>query len=337
MVGSLLVLLVVGALLTGLAAWMRRNRPELLHAAPADEAPPRRISLLMEAIGYIGTILVLAGAIAFAQQNWQDISEAVRFTILLVVTGIFLGVGALVRPSTEPALRRLAAVMWAVSVAAFAGAAAMANVLLDTSGKTPFLTIATPTGAYAVVLWLLQRHGLQQAIAFGTSCVAVASVINFVVTDVSGWMISVPLWAMGAAWAAAGQWRLVDPWFVAMPLGLLVALVAPATIERPSALRFGLGIATATVVMTFAVVAKVTPALAMSSVVQLAYVISAVTYYFGDSLGVPASLAIVGLLILAMAAAAARWHWFGRRPPPSSPGTGEPAEHSSARELQPHR
>jgi len=334
MFGSLLVLLVVGAMIAGFVTWLRQHGPDVTPAA-ADAARPRQISLLMEAIGYIGSILVLAGAFAYAQQHWDDISEAGRLAILAVATGVFLGIGAVLRSSTEPALRRLAVVAWAVSVAAFAGSIAMLNLLLDTSGKTPFLTIATSTAAYAVVLWRLHRHGIQQAVAFGASCVGVASIVNYVVTDASGWMIVLPLWGMGVAWAAAGWWRRVEPWFVAFPLGLLVALVAPVTIDQPSGLRFGLGIATASSVMAFAVVAKLTPALAMGSVAELGYVIGAVTYYFGDTLGVPASLAIAGLLILGMAAAAARWHWFGRRPPPPPSEAADRAEQSRPGELTP--
>ena len=336
MIGSLVALLVVGAVVAGFVAWTRQNRPGLPPAPAAVSTQPRRISLLMEAVGYIGTILVLAGAFAFAQQHWSDISEAGRLTTLAVATAVFLGIGAVVGSSAEPALRRLAAVTWAVSVAAFAGSAGMVNLLLDTSGKTPFVTIATSTAAYAIVLWLLRRHGVQQTVAFGASCVAVASLVNFAVTDASGWMIAVPLWAMGVAWAATGAWRRVEPWFVAVPSGLLVALVTPATIERPSGLRFGLGIATASAVMTVAVIAKFAPALAMGSVADLGYVIGAVTYYFGDTLGVPASLAIAGLLILALAAAAARWHWFGRRRPPAPPtGVDDRTAPARPRELTP--
>lgn len=195
MIGPLALLLVVGAVVAAIAAWMRRRRPE--QSATEAGAPPRRISLLTEAIGYIGTILVLAGAVAFAQQHWNDITEGVRLAMLAVVTVVFLGIGGLVLSSTEPALRRLAAVTWVISVAAFAGSAAMVNVLLATSGKAPFLTIATSTAVYAVVLWVLHRHGVQQAVAFGASCVGVASVVNYVITDPAGWMIVVPLWVMG--------------------------------------------------------------------------------------------------------------------------------------------
>ena len=334
MIGLLVVLLVIGALVAGFAAWTRQNRTGLPRPTTAD-LPPRRISLLMEAVGYIGTILVLAGGFAFAQQHWTDISEGGRFAILAVGTGIFLGIGVFVRSSTEPALRRLAAVTWAVSVAVLAGALGMLNLLLDTSGKTPFLTISTPTAAYAVVLWLVSRHGVQQVVAFAASCVAVASIVNYLITDARSWMIALPLWTMGIGWAAAGWWRRVEPWFVAVPIGLLVALVAPATMDPPSGLRFGLGIATATTVMTFAVVVKFAPALAMGAVAELGYVIGAVTFYFGDTLGVPASLSIAGLLILVMAAAAAHWRWFTRRPTTSAAGE-DVIEGSRPRELMPH-
>lgn len=331
MIGSLVLLLIVVAVVAGIAAWMRQHRPEVPAPAAAEVVQPRRISLLTEAIGYIGTILVLAGAFAFARQHWTQITEGGRLAILAGASAVFLGIGALVLSSTEPALRRLAAVTWAVSVAAFAGSAGMVNMLLDTSGKTVFLTIATSTAAYAVILWVLHRHGVQQAVAFGASCVGLASIVNYLITDARGWMIAVPLWAMGIAWAAAGWWRRVVPWFVAFPLGLLVALITPATIDQPSGLRFGLGIATATTVMTLAVVARFTPALAMGAVAELGYIIGAVTFYFGDTLGVPASLAIAGLLILTMAAVATRWHWFGgsQQPPPSSPPEdGGPSEQS---------
>lgn len=317
MIGSLVLLIVVGAVVAGIAAWMRQRQPGAPVPVEVEGVARRRIPVLTEAVGYIGTILVLAGASAYARDHWKDISEGGRLAILVAGTAFFLGIGALVLESTEPALRRLAAVTWAVSVATFAGSVGMINVLLHTGGKTPFLTIATSTAAYAVTLWALHRHGVQQAVAFGASCVALASIVNFVVTDARAWMMAVPLWALGVGWAAAGWRHRIEPWFVAVPLGLLVALIAPATISEPSGLRFGLGIATATTLMTLAVIAGFTPGLAMGAVAELAYVIGAVTFYFGDTLGVPASLAITGLLVLSMAAAATHWHWFGghRQPP----------------------
>jgi len=158
---------------------------------------------------------------------------------------------------------------------------------------------------------------------------SVASVVRFVVHDPAAWMIAVPFWAIGLARAAGGWWRRIAPWFIAVPLGLLVALIAPAPIES-SGVKFSLGIATAGMVMALSVMAKFTPGLAIASVALLGYVIGAVTYYFGDTLGVPASLSIAGLLILVLAAVAMRWHWFSRKPRVEIPKSPEASDLPSA-------
>lgn len=339
--GSLISLLVLVAVIGGIAIWVQRSRPEsgrVGAATAAGEAPPKRISLLTEAVGYVGTILVLAGASAAIGQRWDEVSTAWRLVILGAATLLFLGIGWLIRSSAEPAFQRLTGVTWAVSVAAFAGSAAVVNQFYDTSGETAFLTITTTSTGYAAVLWWVHQHAIQQAALFTGVLLSWASIVVFANPEqnMDTPLIAVPLWAIGLTWAAGGWWRRLAPWFVAVPLGLLVALIAPAFIGEYNALRFSLGIATAATVMALGVVAKFTPGLAMASAALLGYVIGAVTYYFGDTLGVPASLTIAGLLILTLAAVATRWHWFGRTHPPAegSPSAGDssspPAEHHRA-------
>jgi hypothetical protein len=223
-----------------------------------------------------------------------------------------------------------------VSVAAFAGSAVVVNLSYGTSPETAFLTTAATTTTYAAVLWLVHQHAIQQAVLFAGVVVSTVAIILRTVDSPAAWMIAVPLWAIGVAWAAAGWWRRITPWFVAVPMGLLVALITPMPIES-SAVRFGLGIGTAAAVMAFSVVAKFVPGLAMASVAMLGYVIGAVIYYFGDTLGVPASLTIAGLLILSLAAVATRWHWFSRKQPPvptpapsGSDTSSTPTEHHLA-------
>jgi hypothetical protein len=317
---SILLLLVLAAII-GTAIWVRRSRSTgEWDAGPGAAAPDRRISLLAEAVGYLGTILLLAGASAAIGERWEDISTEWRLVILAITTLLFLAVGVLSRSSSEPAFRRLTGVVWALSVAGFAGGAAEVSEYFDAPARTAFLAIAVPSTAYAAALWMLHRHAIQQAVLFGGVLLSAAAVVVRAVDEPKSWMVAVPLWAMGLAWAAAGWWRQIEPWFVAVPLGLSVALIAPAAIAETSGLRFGLGLATGGAVMAMSVLAAFTPGLAMGAVAVLGYAIGAVTYYFGDTLGVPASLTITGLLVLTLAAAATRSHWFGRtRPPVSRP------------------
>lgn len=322
MIGPMILLLLLVVIIGGVGFWVQQSRPQTRLAGALTtvvEPHPVRVPLLLEAVGYVGTILVMAGVIAAIGQQWEEIGTPGRLALLSVATLVFLGIGLLIRSSAEPAFQRLTSITWAASVAAFAGTIAVINQFSDTSAKTAFVTIATTSTVYAVVLWLFHKHAIQQAVLYLGVLFSTASIISFAVHDLVAWMIAVPLWAIGMAWAAAGWWRRLTPWFVAVPLGLLVALIAPATIDEPTGLRFALGIGTAATIMAFSVVAKFTPGLAMASVALLGYVIRAVTYYFGDTLGVPASLSISGLVILTLAAVAMRWHWFTPKQPPAIP------------------
>ena len=309
-----LLLIAVG----GVALWAQHSRQEAAggNAAGPDQ-PPRRVPLLAEAVGYIGAILVLAGLSVAVSKRWEDIPTGARLAILGSTTLVLLGIGWLIRESLEPALARLAGVTWAVSVATFAGSAAVVNQFYDTSSETAFVTIATSSALYAAALWLIHRHAIQHAVTFGGVLVATASIITWLVNEPDGWMIAIPFWVIGIAWAAAGWRGWLTPHLVAVPLGLLVALIAPSGIEL-SGLRFGLGLTTAAAVMALSVAAGFTLGLGLASIAMLGYVVGSVTYYFGDTLGVPASLAVAGIVILGLAAAAARWHWFGSKHPPTS-------------------
>lgn len=316
MLGPFASLLIIATLVGGIALWVKRSRPEAgrsgsepaaAHGADVSAGASSRPSLLTEAIGYVGTILVLAGTSTAVGQRWKDIPNGGRLAILAGVTVAFLGIGVLARSAQRAPLRRLTGVTWAVSVAGFAGSAGVLNEIGDTSSHTAFLTIATPSAAYAAVLWSMHRHAIQHAVMFAGVLIGTASVIADLVDRVESWMIAVPIWAIALAWAAAGWWRRIEPWFIAVPLGLLVALIAPAGIETSGA-RFGLGLFTAAAVMSASVASDFVPGLAMAAVALLGYLIGSVTYYFGDTLGIPITLTIAGLAVLVLAAAGTRWN-----------------------------
>ncbi len=228
----------------------------------------------------------------------------------------FLAAGWLTRSSTEPAFRRLSAIAWVISVAAFAGGATVVNHMADTAGKTIFLTVTTTATAYATALWSVSRHPIQQLVMFGGILLSAAAVINFVVDSPTSGIFGITLWIVGVAWALAGWSRRLEPWWAAVPLGIAVALIAPSAIGLTWGL-FTLGIGTAAAVMALAVYAKFAPALAFGAIAMLGYVTGAVTYYLGDRLGLPSALALTGLLVLAAAVAAARALPRVKRKPPT--------------------
>ena len=315
--GLLSTLLLVAAGVA-IVLWVRRSRAGVAAGEEpqglGQERPRGRISLLTEAIGYIGAILVLAGGAVGIGQRWAEFSKPTRLAMLGAAALVFLAIGALTRSSTEPAFQRLTSVTWAMSVAAFAGTAAVVNQFYDTEPETAFLTIATSSTAYAILLWALNRHAIQHAVMFAGLLVSVASILTRVIHEPAPWIIATAIWAIAVLWVALGWTRRVSPWWMALPLGLVVALIAPAAMDNDPA-RFALGIGTAGCVMALSVAAKFTPGLAIGAVGMLGYVVGVVTHYFSGTIGVPAALAITGLLILVLGALTARLFRFTARGP----------------------
>ena len=320
MVGASVGLLLLIGLIAGVGWWVRAATAET-GAGETDGAAraPRRISLLTEAVGYIGAILVLAGGVAALSQNWRDLADGARLAMLAFAAAVFLAAGWLTRKSTEPALQRLSAITWVISVAAFAGGAAVVNHMADTAGKTIFLTVTTSATGYAAVLWWLSRHAVQQLVTFGGVLLSAAAIVNFVVESPTSGIFGVTLWLISVAWAIAGWLRRLEPWWAAVALGMVAALIAPSAIGLTWAM-FTLGIGTAAAVMAIAVYARFTPALGFGAIGMLGYVTGAVAHYLGDRLGLPSALALTGLLVLAAAVGVARALPRMKRKPP----TGHP-------------
>lgn len=304
--GAILIALIV---IVAVVLWVRRTQTRTEAAKgvePRGTAEPRsRISLLTEAIGYIGAILVLAGGGAAIGQRWEDFGTPARLAILGCATLAFLAVGAFTRPSTEPAFKRLTSITWAISVAGFAGTAAVLNQYYDTRAEVAFVTTATASTAYAIVLWALHSGAIQHAVMFAGLLASSVSILTWAIHDPSPWITATTMWVIGVAWIALGWTRRISPWWMALPLGLLVALIAPANMNVDPAV-YALGIGTAGAVMALSVVGRFTPGLAVGAVGMLGYVVGAVTHYFSDTIGVPAALAITGLLILVLGAVVAR-------------------------------
>jgi hypothetical protein len=325
---GILVLLVPVGMLVAIVLWVRRSRPV---ARPGDDgrrtAAPKvagRISLLTEAIVYIGAILVLAGGIVAIRQQWHRFGDATQLAILASSAFVFLAIGAFARSSTEPALERLTSVTWAISVGACAGAIAVVDLMYETAPETAFLTIATITTAYAIALWAVHPRAVQHAVMFVGLLVSAASILTITIHDPEPWTIALTLWGIGVAWAALGWTRRLEPWWMAVPLGLLVALIAPANMNVDPA-TYALGIGTAGAVMALSVVGRFSPGLGLGAVAMFGYLVGMITRYFGDTIGVPAALAVTGFLILILAAASARLLRYMRRGSGPSEGSAEEA------------
>lgn len=319
--GLLVPLLLVGLVVAGFYLWARRQG----HAAARTGQGGRRssISLLTEAVAYVGAILVLGGGIAAVGQHWDDLSAWGRVGLLAAPAVVFLVAGAVLRDVADDAVRRLASVLWFVSVGATAATVAVAtHDVYGGSGRTTLLVTGLATTAYATALWLPRRWGLQNAALFGSLIAAVCGVIVASVAAPTAIMFALPLWVLGLGWAVLGWLRVVEPIWASMSLGALLALLAPGIGVADHGWMFAVGIATAGALMAAGVPLHNPPLLGVSTVAMFAYLSSMLVRYFRDSLGVPAALAIAGLLLLGLAVVSTRL-MRSARPPTDRTGEGD--------------
>ena len=192
--------------------------------SPVLVAPPRG-SLVAEALGYVGGVLVLLAAIIITTIYWPQLTLGARSGLTAATAAVLLAAGFALPAGLGRPRSRLRAVLWALAVAA----------------------------PLAIVLWLLQKVYLQQAALGVALAVTVAAAVHL--PDEGEATIGLALWGVGLAWLALTWADLYAPqrtgfllggiavvagsqmttqadWGVALASGTVVALVTAAVLVR---------------------------------------------------------------------------------------------------------
>jgi CBS-domain-containing membrane protein len=88
---------------------------------------------------------------------------------------------------------------------------------------------------------------------------------------------------------------------------------------------YAIAIATASAAMAASIPLRNTPLLALGTLAMFGYVTSVAVHYLHQSLGVPAALAITGVLIIGLAVVSARLMRATHPPKPNEPSAEEPS------------
>lgn len=337
----LIGLLVLAAVAGGFHSWAQQQGLLTTGQAAEDEQGTRRISLLTEAAAYIGVILLLVGAIIAISQRWNDITRWGQVGIYAGAAVFFLLVGIIVRQVREPAIQRLAGVAWFLSVVGVAGAVWLATyrVHWNTDAVT-FLAVGAAVTVYAAALWLVRRRALQNLALFAGLVITILGIADIITVPVRTGpaspltpdinlptpvlAIALPLWVFGLAWAGLGWRRYVEPLWVTIPCGVILALIAPGFAAGHYGWMYAIGIATAAAAMAASVPLRNVPLLALGALAMFGYVTSVAARYLHDSLGVPSALAITGVLIIGLAVVSARLMGEARPPKPEQMDAEKP-------------
>ena len=273
--------------------------------APAGE---RRISLIAEALGYVGTALALAGAAVGLGQTWEDIPTWGQLAIAVGVTALLVVGGLILLRQTEPAFRRLQSVLWLLAVGAAAWALVVLGVeVLDLEDdERMVLLVGAGTAALAALLWIVRSTALQHGALFATLLAAFIGAVLCLPGEAPIWVYALLVWALGTAWALLGWRRKIEPWWLGIALGSVGAVVGPAVGIDEYPWLLAVGLATSIFLMVVSVPTGQVPLLAVGTMGTFGYVTWAVFRYFGETLSVPLTLVVVGGVFLGLAVVAGR-------------------------------
>ena len=293
-----------------------RQRDERLLAPAQPLTPGNRSGLVVEALGYLGGVLVLVAGAMLADRYWTELSTGARLGTVGAGVLMLLLAGLAVPARLGDLGSRLRSVLWFCATAATAGFVALfCSDVLELADDD----IAFPTSIIAAVvglaLWVAHRTVLQQiAMMVAFMAVAAAGIAQYATVD------SLPglgIWAVALTWASLGISRLLTPERVAIALGAVGLLVGSLpTMSEDWGIVLALG--TVALIVVGAVWLRDLILLGIGAVGALQALPRAFDAWFPGQVSAAVAMLAVGAgLVLA-----AVWIARDREPGPSGPPAG---------------
>lgn len=280
---------------------------ERARAAQADATPEARRSLLVEALGYVGGVIILVAAVLLATEFWEEFGVAGRMAVLGGAALLLLVAGIAVPRRAGDQGVRLRAVLWAGATGAFAGfMGLLTSEVLEIHGDEGFLMVSAATAAVAVAFWWLRPTALQHLVAL----VALATTLAATIQQIGDaeYPTGIGVWALGLVWFLLAFFRILRPRRFALGLGASLAIVG-ALLLSFSTENSGLVVtlATAAAIAAMAVVMTDLVLLGIGAVGLLIALPWSVSTWFGGTFA--ALIALLGAGVILVVAAL----WIARR------------------------
>ncbi|MGH3570309.1 MAG: hypothetical protein ACRDUW_00500 [Pseudonocardiaceae bacterium] len=275
------------------------DQAQAVLAAERVREPGGRRLPVTEALGYLGGLLALSGAVTLGIQYWREVPTAGRLGLFALVAAATWLVGARIADGAEPALIRLRGALWfASSAAAAALAGQVAGDVAHARESVVWLAAGAAAAVQAGLLWRMRDRPAQHL-----ACLAGVLVAAGGAAGIAGGPAAVGLVvaAVGAAWVAAGWLAVLPPPVLAL-VGGGVAVLAGAGITAAdwSDAAPLLGLAVAAVFVAVGVATVRTPLTVVGLVGGFGYLPWTIGHFFADSLGVPLAMLVCGVALLAV-------------------------------------
>ena len=278
-----------------------------LRVGATQDVPPRGSavsSVVIEALGYLGGVIILAASMLISAQYWDELSTLGRLLLLGGASAVLLAAGAAAPGRLAEVGDRLRAVLWLASVAAGSGfLAVLAVETFDLHGADVAVLIAAGTAAYAVGLWLAHDNVVQQLAMMVALAMTGASVVANL--DISDDLPGIGAWSVGLVWALLAWGGQLRPRRVGIALGS-VTMIVGAMMTGGSDAGTVLTLVTVSAVVAAAILMRDLLLLGVGTIGVLINLPTAVSRWFPDTMVVPYVLLAVGVALVLVAVRIAR-------------------------------
>lgn len=279
-----------------------------LAAAPPTPATP---SLVVEALGYLGGIIMLVGSVILVGVYWDDIPVPLRLALIGGTALAMVGGGLAVPDRLGETAGRLRSVLWALAVVATGAFFAVLSVdVLDRYDEDQLLTTFLPTTAVAAMLWW-RRRGVLQQVALFVPLLMSAMAVAMELTDPESAWTGGATWGVAVAWTAVAWVGRIEPRMTGVALGVLGAVFASMTMTTD--LGIALGLLTAGVMVGLALFERSLPWLGVAALAVLYTAPRAAVEWFPGRMSAALTLIVTGGILVGAAL------WVARHQAPTPP------------------
>lgn len=261
---------------------------------------------VVEALVYLGLVVVSVGALVLLVSNWDQLTSWARIAVVAASTAVTLALGFGLRAMDDSAVRRGGQAAWLVSVALFA--VLLAVIIQETTGGIDdedstqwMLLIAASSLIYASVLWAIEPSHAQ-VLAIGGAGFFLAQTAGAWPDEFSVELAAVTGVAIGGTGLVLSELGFMQPRSAARPIFSLVALVTSfmAMFETALAWEF-LVFAVAGTLIAAGVARNSFTMLVLGILGAFIGLVSFMFAHFSSEIGAPVALIISGVLLLAAA------------------------------------
>jgi hypothetical protein len=284
-----------------IAAFEQEHGPERAGTAVRTG---RDRSTAAEAIGYVGAALVFGAVGLFVAEFWEVLAVGGQLALAVLVTLAAAGAAAALHRSGAPAIVRLTSVLATGTVVGLAWTTSIVvGDLLDGSYADVALAVGLVAVLAAAPLHVLRPRALPQLTVLGSLLVLLSAVLERADVLFGTFWVALPFAALGVVWLLLGEGGYLRPKTIAATAGAALALLAlqVASVDEHRLLALVLALTVAGALVALAVTGGGLHHLAVGALGLFVLVPQLVFELFGDAIGAPATLLLVGVLLVLLA------------------------------------